>query len=100
LRLELEDLDRRATGHADPPDAAARCGVVLANAEELTHAFRRCLRHAHERTAEDVPVELHEPAEVGHRDADVTERPDLHARSGTAGASAPTSFRPRISRRR
>ena len=49
-------------------------GAWRVDAEEAADAFRRRVRHAHERTTEHVPVELHGPVEVRYRDADVAER--------------------------
>ena len=79
--------------HVDRPAAAARtrrsrarrrrgressrsCSAAPrpVDAEEAAHALGRRVGDADQRAAEHVPVELHRPVEVRHRDADVAER--------------------------
>src|SRR6185437_2417365 len=78
LRLELEDLERRAARHANPSDLAR--GRRTIDLEEGPDPFRRRIGHADERAAEDVPVEPDGRVEVRDGEADVTERARLHWR--------------------
>src|SRR5262245_53824373 len=72
LRLELEDLQDRPARYPHPADLAAR--LLTADAEERADPFRRCVGYANETATKHVRVELHEPVEAGHGDADVAER--------------------------
>jgi hypothetical protein len=76
LRLELEDLEDRAAGDPDPADLAA--GLVSLYPEEAPDPIGRRVGHAHQGTAEDLPVELHRLVEVRHGDAGMTERSSSH----------------------
>src|SRR5215203_6104998 len=102
LRLEPEDLEDGAAGHPDPADLATRCLVIVADPEEAANTLGGRIGHANQRAPEHVGVELHEAVEVGHRDADVTERLDLHVRCAAAGIApaAASSARRRSVRRR
>jgi hypothetical protein len=72
----MKDFQHGSAGHAYPPDLAPR--RITLHAEERFHTLGRGVGDTDEGAAEDLPVELHAPVEVGDGNARVTERSRFH----------------------
>jgi hypothetical protein len=71
LWLEVKDLEHGTARYSNPSNLALRQSAV--HLEECPHTIGRGVCDANQRAAKDLPVELHEPVEIGNGDADVTE---------------------------
>src|SRR6187200_3263496 len=89
FRFERKNLEDTTARDANPANLAARRGPF--DAEEGSNPFGRCIRDTDERTPEHLPVELHRPVEIRHRDSDVAERANFHNAFSLCDAPARSS---------
>ena len=79
LRLELEDLEDAAAGHANPADLARR--RVVRRRRRTSARDRAACRRRRRAGSRTPPSRTARPVEVGHGDADMAERSSSHSRS-------------------